>query len=191
VVAKLAVVVATTLAAMRSISIFEKGAFTPALLLLIISACGEQPSERRGQSSATRQSMSTGEVRLAQQVAELVNVERSKVQLPPLTWHRDAAQAAFDHSLSMAEENYFSHSGSDGSDVVERLGRVGVNGYLSCGENIAYGQTTPQEVMAGWMLSTGHRKNILTRDFTHIGVGICLRDPPYWTQVFLTLPSTD
>jgi len=176
---------------MRSKTISVTGPLTPALLVLIISACGEYPSESRGQSSATRQSMSSEEVRLAQQVAELVNLERSRAQLPPLTWHQDAAQAAFDHSLSMAEENYFSHSGSDGSDVVERLGRVGVNGYLSCGENIAYGQTTPQEVMAGWMLSTGHRKNILTRDFTHIGVGICLRDPPNWTQVFLTLPSTD
>jgi uncharacterized protein YkwD len=59
----------------------------------------------------------------------------------------------------------------------------GVN-YKSAGENIAQGQRTPQEVVQAWMNSPGHRKNILSRDFTHIGVGYESQGN-HWTQMFI------
>ena len=56
--------------------------------------------------------------------------------------------------------------------------------YRSAGENIAMGQRTPQEVVNAWMNSSGHRANILSKDFTHIGVGHHASGN-YWTQQFI------
>ena len=53
------------------------------------------------------------------------------------------------------------------------------------GENVAYGQRTPQEVMTAWMNSPGHRRNILNSRYTQIGVGSVDNGRSiYWTQVF-------
>ena len=60
--------------------------------------------------------------------------------------------------------------------------------YRTCGENIAAGQTTPQEVVKGWMNSEGHRKNILNGSFTKLGVGYVKASTGYkyyWTQMFI------
>ena len=54
------------------------------------------------------------------------------------------------------------------------------------GENIAWGQKTPEEVMKGWMNSEGHRANILNKNYTSIGVGYYQNagGVNYWTQIF-------
>ena len=59
--------------------------------------------------------------------------------------------------------------------------------YRAAGENIAMGQTSPEQVMNGWMNSEGHRKNILSPNFTQIGVGIAKNAEGrlYWTQQFI------
>ena len=71
--------------------------------------------------------------------------------------------------------------------VEELLDEQGVN-YMSAGENIAYGQRTPEEVMNAWMNSQGHRENILNSRYTSIGVG-CYQSSNgtlYWTQLFIS-----
>lgn len=55
--------------------------------------------------------------------------------------------------------------------------------YQTAGENIAVGYKTPEQVVAGWMNSEGHRKNILNPKFTAIGVGYL--EGGYWTQFFI------
>ncbi len=75
----------------------------------------------------------------------------------------------------MGEENYFSHDspgGPCGNDFVDRVEAAGYTGWMTLGENIAAGQTTPQEVVAGWMDSDGHCSNIMEPAFTEIGVGL-------------------
>ena len=57
--------------------------------------------------------------------------------------------------------------------------------HRSAGENIAMGQRTPQEVVQAWMNSEGHRRNILNKDFTHIGVGF-EQSGYHWTQMFIS-----
>ena len=64
-----------------------------------------------------------------------------------------------------------SHDGSDGSDVGDRLDRVGY-AWRTYGENVAWNQQTPAAVMDAWMNSPGHRANILNCSFTEIGVGV-------------------
>jgi uncharacterized protein YkwD len=55
------------------------------------------------------------------------------------------------------------------------------------GENIAYGQKTPQEVMNAWMNSPGHRANILSAVYNEMGVGVAkaANGTFYWTQQFI------
>lgn len=45
--------------------------------------------------------------------------------------------------------------------------------YQFAGENLAYGYIAESAVVAGWMASDGHRKNILDKNFTEVGFGIC------------------
>lgn len=117
------------------------------------------------------------------QVAALVNEERAKAGLSPLTVDSKVAAAALTRSREI--ETSFSHTRPDGSSFSTALTQSGVS-FQSAGENIAYGQRTPQEVMKGWMNSPGHRANILNKDFTTIGVGYYQNSAGtgYWTQLF-------
>ena len=118
------------------------------------------------------------------QVVDLVNAERAKAGVEPLSLHSSAVRAA----QVRAEEtvHFFSHTRPDGRDFATALAEAGVS-YSSAGENIAYGQSTPQGVMDQWMNSAGHRANILNPDFTAIGVGHYENGngTDYWTQLFI------
>ncbi|MCC8083808.1 MAG: CAP domain-containing protein, partial [Clostridium sp.] len=83
-------------------------------------------------------------------------------------------------------EKSFSHTRPDGSSFNTALTEAGVS-FRGAGENIAYGQTTPQQVMEGWMNSSGHRANILNANYTSIGVGHYKNGAgvDYWAQLFI------
>ena len=84
----------------------------------------------------------------------------------------------------MAVRGYFSHDAPDGTDFADRAREEGFTGG-TVGENIAAGSPTPAGVMDGWMASPGHCANIMSVDFTHIGVGVYEHQGErYWTQVF-------
>ena len=102
------------------------------------------------------------------QVVQLVNEERAKNGLAPLTVHTGAEQAAAVRAKEI--QTSFSHTRPDGSGFSTALTQAGVS-YTTSGENIAYGQQTPQAVMEAWMNSAGHRANILNASFRQIGVG--------------------
>lgn len=122
----------------------------------------------------------------AQQVATLVNQERTSRSLTPLLVDTGATQAAKAHAEDMAGRGFFAHTTPEGWTPADRLQLLGVTGYSGVGENIALGQPTPQDVMTAWMNSSGHRANILNPSYTHIGVGVVDGPGPYWVQVFLT-----
>ncbi|GFE27230.1 CAP domain-containing protein [Streptomyces nigrescens] len=117
-------------------------------------------------------------------VVELVNDERRKAGCSPLTVNAKLTKAAQDHSKDMADHRNMSHTGSDGSSPEDRITRAGYN-WSSYGENVAYGYSTPESVMEGWMTSPGHKRNILDCSFKEIGVGHAQPDD-YWTQNFGT-----
>lgn len=126
-----------------------------------------------------------GEASFAQQVLTLVNAERAAAGLPALLQDPQAELAAKVHSEDMEGRNFFAHNTPEGWTPGDRLQMTGASGYLANGENVAFGQQTPAEVMTAWMNSPGHRANILYPSFTHMGVGVA-EGRPYWTQVFLT-----
>ena len=117
------------------------------------------------------------------QVVELVNVERAKEGLAALTFDEQMGNAALVRAKET--EQSFSHTRPDGRSFSTALTDAGVT-YRSAGENIAYGQKTPQQVVEGWMNSPGHRANIMNSGFTRIGVGYYQNSAGvnYWTQLF-------
>jgi uncharacterized protein YkwD len=125
----------------------------------------------------------------ARQSMELVNRERARRRLPRLVEDRMLTQVAYNHCVDMVARGYYDHISPLGVDVA---GRVAAAGYLATmtAENIARGQTTPGDVVAGWMASPGHRANILHPDLRAIGAGYAYspRDDyhHYWTHVFAT-----
>ena len=118
----------------------------------------------------------------AAQVAALVNAARAEYGLSALTVDAKVQQAAQVRARESAQS--FSHTRPDGSSFSTALTEAGVS-YTRSGENIAYGQTTPQQVVQAWMDSAGHRANILDAGFTHIGVGYAVvNGTAYWAQLF-------
>lgn len=119
----------------------------------------------------------------AKQVVKLVNEERVKAGLHELTIDTQIEAAALIRAKEMKQS--FSHTRPDGSSFSTALKEQGVS-YKGAGENIAWGQKTPEEVMKGWMNSEGHRANILNPKFTKIGVGFYqdANGRNYWTQLF-------
>ncbi|MDB9473354.1 CAP domain-containing protein [Dolichospermum circinale] len=118
-----------------------------------------------------------------QRVFDLLNNERFRAGLSLLRLNSQLIAAAQAHSNDMARHNYLNHTGSDGSSMVDRMTRYGYN-YRWAGENIAYGQTSAQEVMQSWMNSAGHRKNILNPKFRDVGIVYAYGNTFYWTQNF-------
>ena len=100
----------------------------------------------------------------------------------PVAWNNLLELAAKDHCEDMLKKNFFSHTGSDGSNLGVRVGRHGYD-WQTCGENIAKGFLTEQSVVEGWINSPGHCKNIMHPNFKEMGVS---KSGDYWTQVFGT-----
>lgn len=121
-----------------------------------------------------------------QQMLTLVNDQRVKAGCPAVRLDSRLNTAATKHSQDMARNNYFSHTGRDGSSFVTRIRREGYPTPRS--ENIAAGNTAAQATFRQWMNSSGHRRNILDCTAKDMGVGVATvrgsRYGTYWTQNF-------
>ena len=119
----------------------------------------------------------------AEQVVKLVNEERAKAGLSELTMDTNLTAAANTRAKEIKE--VFSHTRPDGSSFSTVLKEHGVT-YRGSGENIAWGQKTPKQVMNGWMNSDGHRANILNKNFKNIGIGYYQDEngTNHWVQLF-------
>ncbi|MED3888049.1 MULTISPECIES: CAP domain-containing protein [Priestia] len=119
-----------------------------------------------------------------QKVVDLVNQERQKQGLKPLTLNKKLSDVARTKSKDMMDKGYFDHNSPTYGSPFDMMKQFGIE-YTTAGENIAKGQQSPEDVMNAWMNSDGHRKNILNPDFTEIGVGYVKGDTTYWTQQFI------
>lgn len=117
------------------------------------------------------------------EVIRLVNDIRAQNGLKPLTANWELSRVARYKSQDMANQHYFSHTSPTYGSPFQMMKAFGIS-YRTAGENIAYGQRTPQEVVNAWMNSSGHRANILNASFTQIGVGY-EANGRYWTQMFI------
>lgn len=112
---------------------------------------------------------------------------RSNYGLDCLVWNDDLARLAFKHSTDMAENNFFGHTSFDGTTRSERMLNAGID-YHFGGENIDYGYIDPFEALNGWFNSADHRNNLLSTNYTNIGIGFAYNENSsyryYGTQDF-------
>lgn len=132
-------------------------------------------------------------------MVSLINKARSKKRycgsrkceaVASIKWNPRLAQVALAHSEDMAMNDFFNHSGSNGKRVAERVILIGYK-WRSVGENIAAGCETSDAVVAGWLTSAGHCRNIMSPGFSEIGAAcFCNPDSDYGTYWTLVLASS-
>jgi uncharacterized protein YkwD len=117
-----------------------------------------------------------------EEFVSLVNAHRVTVGCAPLEWDRGVADVAEAHSQDMVARDFFSHTNPDGDSPWDRLGEAGISFRLAA-ENIAWGYTSAEAVLSGWLGSPGHRANIENCALTQHGVGLA---DWHWTHLFVT-----
>ncbi len=140
------------------------------------------PTPTKAPAKTTTTSTNSTTSSYATQVLKLVNAERAKAGLSALTTNTTLTSAA--NVRAKETKTLFSHTRPDGSSCFTALTQAGVN-YKTAGENIAYGQKTPAEVVKAWMESPGHRANIMNANFHKVGIGVYQTGGViYWSQLF-------
>ncbi len=100
----------------------------------------------------------------------LLNKDRLRHSLQPLSWDAELARVATDHSRDMRDNDFFSHKSPSTGLHPERLTRAGYRA-VSSAENLAL-NVSIHEAQQGLMHSLGHRRNILDPNQTHVGIGV-------------------
>ncbi len=124
---------------------------------------------------------STDPSQYGQQVLTLVNEARTNAGLKPLTMNAELSRMAMFKAQDMHDNNYFSHDSPTYGSPFQMMKSFGI-AYKWAGENIAKGQRSPVEVMNAWMNSPGHKANILSVNFTQIGIAYYNTE---WVQAFI------
>ena len=134
------------------------------------------------QSKILQEEVSASE-NFAEEVLYYVNLEREKVGVKPLKLSPELMESAEVRAEEITQE--FSHTRPDGSQCFTAVKIP----YRYVGENIAAGQSSPEEVVESWMNSQGHRENILNPSFKYLGLGYAYNEystyKNYWVQLFM------
>ncbi len=152
----------------------------PEVVRIVLAAPLEAPSPGESASAGER-------------VLALVNAARAEKRrcglkrfaaVPPLASSAALQAAASAHADDMARRGVMDHAGSDGSTPASRATRAGY-AWQMVGENVAAGQSTPEQVVAEWLGSARHCANIMSAEFTEMGVAVAAdASGVYWAQVF-------
>lgn len=156
----------------------------------------EEDGNTEGGAEGNDEQAECGDLQYQQEILELVNQARSEARycgedyypaVSAVTWNCKLEDAAQLHTDDMIENNFFSHTGSDGLSVANRVINQGYY-YYYVGENIAAGQMTVESVMEAWLNSPGHCSNIMRSNYTEVAVVYETSSQTdyyiYWTQVF-------
>ena len=114
---------------------------------------------------------------------DLINSERKKAGVQPLTFDKNIAKVAQIKAHEMVDRNYFSHTSPGYGSPFNMLTRFGIE-YRSAGENLA-GYRTVEGAHNGLMNSAGHRRNILNSSYNLVGIGIA--DSPRYGKIFVQM----
>jgi uncharacterized protein YkwD len=133
-----------------------------------------------GQGSAPAPQSPRGGEDIVQRVLDLTNAERSRAGAPALSLHPQLMAAAQHHSDLMAQHNQMTHQLPGEPEMGDRISQAGYQ-WGRVAENVAQGQSSPEDVVSDWMNSPGHRQNLLHPEFQHLGVG---NANGFWTQKF-------
>ncbi len=162
---------------------------------LLVSACAPARGGSTGAAAPPPRPAAAAPATVAGDVVaetiRLVNIERARLGLIPLTADPKLTAAARFHAEYMAVNDCFDHTCRGGPTFIKRIGKAGYP-YRRAAENIAAGMTSPAEVVKAWMTSEGHRANILNADVDEAGVGHFLLDQDggkekwrhYWVMTY-------
>jgi uncharacterized protein YkwD len=163
---------------MRDIGSYHRGMDT----WLVLASAYVAPPSSQAPVSATR----------ALQLVNQVRARGTKCgghsfgPVPPVTLSGTLGGVAFGHAADMAEHNYFEHEDLTGRSPADRVRAVGYREKL-VGENIAYGPKSAEEVVQGWLESSGHCENIMDARFAEMGIafaaGRSAKRGLYWVQL--------
>ena len=125
----------------------------------------------------------------ANEVLRLVNIERANVGVAPLVLDEALCNAANMRAIEMDCTGVFGHKRPNDHSCFEVYDICNVEWQNACGENIAAGQATPEDVMKSWLSSAGHKANILSPEYTKMGLGYSVglsngQYRGYWAQEF-------
>lgn len=125
-------------------------------------------------------------------ILKYVNRERNAVNLKPLQLNEKLNEIAMIKAKDMAKEKTLSHTSKKFGSTFELLKKYKIK-YSAAAENIARGHNTSEFVMERWMKSSGHRANILGKEYEEIGIGQAVDNEgrPYWVQIFIKNKSKD
>lgn len=102
---------------------------------------------------------------------DLINIYRETHGLKPVLLHPQLTKAATAHSEDLSHRDAISHYGSDGSDPWQRVIKTGYKPIIAA-ENVGTGQRSFEEVFKGWQESPEHKKNLLLKEATHMGIAM-------------------
>ena len=121
-----------------------------------------------------------------ERIVELVNEERAKDGVAPVTLNETLTDAAMLRAEEITEQ--FSHTRPDNTSCFTVLKDYNI-GYYACAENIAAGNSTADATMNQWVNSSGHYNNLMNATYTEIGVGVVYAPDSeygyYWVQLFI------
>jgi uncharacterized protein YkwD len=148
------------------------------------------PAPARSYAPAPVSAAAVGATGDERRAFDLINRERQRRGLSQLAWDGGLIRLARYHSQSMARGSYLSHVDRDGLDLKARAQALGLQGWKTIGENIAYNQGYDDPTafaVERWMVSEKHRENAMSAAYTHAAVGIARGSDGtyYFTQVFL------
>lgn len=108
---------------------------------------------------------------------KLVNDDRARFGLKPLEWSEEVAEIARAHSQDMKRHDFFAHVSPYRGALKDRFEQARFAAY-TMGENISRNDSV-YDAQQGLMQSLGHRVNILSPTFTHVGIGVAIGRDPY------------
>ena len=162
-------------------------AVTVLLTALLALVCAAPPAAAAGPAACAGASQAPSQASLAAVRGAtlcLLNRERAERGLGALRSNGSLQVAASRYAARMSRQDFFAHVAPDGSSMVDRIRRTAyLRGSVrrwTVGENLAWGagrRATPEQTVAAWMASPGHKANILSRAFAEIGIGVTLGAP--------------
>ena len=185
---------------------FSRSSLLAAFAVALLWACAAQPAPKAAAPGPAQAASAPAPARLnfatscgipalRENVLRQVNAARASGMkcgaqkmppVPPLAWNEMLFSAAARHSGDMARRDYFDHVSLDGRRIGARVTGEGYS-WRAIGENIAGGDRTMNGVMRGWIASPGHCRNIMSPEFTEIGLACVERAGStwgtYWTMV--------
>lgn len=130
------------------------------------------------------------------QLLNLINTERVRAGLSPLSWNQTLADVASAHSRDMIEKGYFSHVSREGATPWKRVGSSGYyqnyRGFMFVAENIEAhsGSVNASLTHSSLMRSPGHRRNILSQYANEVGIGFAMGQLTYGRHTFTIVVCT-